>query len=118
MNLRDSTVYILDGEVTARTISSAPSKDREAPVPQINTFMTKEKRDKSEKDATNRQTLNAEKAKQDLDKTKEKDIVITETKHNNVATLEKDVKNKLQSGGNKNAVEKPKVSTQDEGMYS
>ena len=118
MNLRDSTVYILDGEVTSRTISSAPSKDREAPVPQINTFMTKEKGDKSEKDATNRQTLNADKAKQDLDKTKEKDKLLTEKKHNTIATLEKDVKNKLQTEENKIAAEKPKASTQDEGMYS
>ena len=79
--------------------------------------MTKEKRDKSEKDATNRQTLNAEKAKQDLDKTKEKDILITEKKHN-MATLDKDVKNKLQSEENKIAAEKPKASAQDEGMYT
>ena len=80
--------------------------------------MTKEKGEKSEKDATNRQTLNADKAKQDLDKTKEKNILITEKKHNNIATLEKDVKNKLQTEENKIAAEKPKTSSQDEGIYN
>ena len=81
--------------------------------------MVKEKGGKSDKDATNREKVNADKDKQALTQAKEKEKIASEKKEIDKVPSDKDSKekNKLSSEQNKIAVEKSKTTTKDEGMY-